>query len=214
MSIKVSIVEDDTVFRESMAILINGSEGFRCLGAYPHAEVPLTELPKSWPDVLLMDINLPKMSGIDCVAKLKAQYSAVQIIMLTAYMDSEQIFNSLKAGASGYLLKKTPPAKILESIEEAHAGGAPMSNVIARRVVQFFQAAEPKTAASATEVEALSTREMEILNCLAKGQRYKEIGDELSISPLTVRSHIRRIYDKLHVRSCSEAVLKAFGTGR
>src|SRR5436190_20392821 len=156
MPIKVSIVEDDTRFRESLEILIGGAEGFRCIGAYPNAEIALKEIPGNWPDVLLMDINLPKMSGITCVSKLKAMKPALQIIMLTAYVDNEQIFDSLKAGASGYLIKKTSAAKLLESISDVHTGGAPMSNNIARQLVEFFQQER-----GADETKDLSAREYE-----------------------------------------------------
>jgi DNA-binding NarL/FixJ family response regulator len=203
MSINVSIVEDDTRFRESLEILIGGAEGFRCLGAYPNAEVALKEIPANWPEVLLMDINLPKMSGILCVSKLKAMKPSLQVIMLTAYVDSEQIFDSLKAGASGYLIKKTSAAKLLESISDVHAGGAPMSNNIARQLVEYFQQDQ-----SSDETKSLSAREYEILSYLAKGHQTKEIGENLSISAWTVRAHIRSIYDKLHVQSRTEAVLK------
>src|SRR2546423_1662864 len=136
--IKVAIVEDDTRIRESLAVLISGADEFRCIGSYPDAETAIKELPRNWPDVLLSDINLPQMSGIECAAKLKALHPSLQIIMLTVYVDNELIFKSLKAGASGYLIKKTPPAKILEAIGDVHRGGAPMSNNIARKVVQYF----------------------------------------------------------------------------
>jgi DNA-binding NarL/FixJ family response regulator len=206
MPIDVSIVEDDSGFRESIAVLINGTEGFRCAGAYPNAEVALKAIPNNWPSVLLADINLPKMSGILCVSRLKSMRPSLHIIMLTAYMDGEKIFDSLKAGASGYLTKKTPPAKLIEAVADVYAGGAPMSNVIARKVVQFFQ---PKS--STDDTKNLSNREYEILSRLSKGNSYKEIGDNLSISALTVRTHIRNIYEKLHVHSRTEAVLKFLG---
>lgn len=206
MPIKVSIVEDDTPFRESLVAWLNGTEGFRCAGAYPNGETALREMPNNWPDVVLMDINLPRMSGIICVSKLKAMRPALHIVMLTAYVEEEPIFDSLKAGASGYLIKKTSPAKILDAITDVHAGGAPMSNAIALKVVQHFQQHRP-----ADEAQNLSAREHEILSLMAKGHQYKEIGDLLSISPLTVRTHIRRIYDKLHVTSRTEAVLKFLG---
>lgn len=208
MPIKVAIVEDDARFRESLAVLINGADGFRCVGAYPNAETALRELPRAWPDVLLMDINLPKMSGIECVQRLKEANRALQVIMVTVYMDSEQIFKSLKAGASGYLIKKTSPAKLLEAIAEVHAGGSPMSNQIARRVVQFFQEVEPN---AADETRNLSKRELEILGYLAKGYQYKEIAETLCISFQTVCAHVRHIYEKLHVRSRTEAVVKFLG---
>jgi DNA-binding NarL/FixJ family response regulator len=202
MPIKVAIVEDDTRFRESLAVLIGDGE-FRCIGTYPNAEVALKQIPRDWPDVLVTDINLPEMSGIDLVARLKEQRPPLQVIMLTVYMDSEQVFNSLKAGASGYLLKKTSPAKILEAITEVNAGGAPMSSAIARRVVQHFQ-----TGNSPDETKNLSKREQEILSLLAKGRQDKEIAELLSLSVFTVRSYIKNIYEKLHVRSRTEAVVK------
>ncbi|HZQ48197.1 MAG TPA: response regulator transcription factor [Verrucomicrobiae bacterium] len=206
MPIKVSIVEDDARFRESMAILIDGAEGFRCAGAYPNADTALLEIPKAWPDVVLMDINLPRVSGIVCVSRLKAIRPGLRVIMLTAYMDTRQIFDSLKAGASGYLIKKTPAARILDAITEVHTGGAPMSPTIARKVVDHFQEARPLN-----QVEALSAREYEILSHVVKGLQYKEIAEALSISAHTVRAHIRTIYEKLHVSSRTEAVLKFVG---
>lgn len=203
MPIKVAIVEDDARFRESLAIMVGGADGFSCIGAFPSAEVALKEFPRNWPEVVLMDINLPQMSGIECVAKLKVMKAAVQVIMVTVYMDNELIFKSLKAGASGYLIKKTPPSKILEAIADVHAGGSPMTNHIARKVVQFFQQTE-----SGDETENLSKRELEILSYLAKGYQYKEIADTLGIGFQTVCTHVRRIYEKLHVRSRTEAVVK------
>jgi len=203
MPIDVSIVDDDSAFRESMAAIINGSEGFRCVGSFPNAEVALKDIPKSWPNVVLADINLPKMSGIGCVSRLKTMRPDLQIIMLTAMMDGDMVFDSLKAGASGYLIKKTPPAKILEALTEVHSGGAPMSNCIARKVVSYFQQPFAKD-----ETACLTRRELEILTCLAKGAQYKEIADLLSINVLTVRTHIHHIYEKLHVRSRTEAVVK------
>lgn len=203
--IKVSIIEDDSRFRESLAILIDGAEGFRCLHHYPNAETALKELPRNWPDVLLMDINLPKMSGIMCVSRLKAMKTDLQVIMLTAYMDGQQIFDSLKAGASGYLIKKTSPGEILEAIKEVHAGGAPMSTAIARKIVQYFHQEQ------SAEVRSLTARECELLGLLAKGHQDKEIADMLSISALTVRTHLRNIYEKLHAKSRTEAVMKFLG---
>jgi DNA-binding NarL/FixJ family response regulator len=203
MPIRVAIVEDDSGFRESLAVLIGGADEFRCVGSYPNAEIALKGISREWPDVVLMDINLPQMSGIECVAKLKQLKPTLQIMMLTVYLDNEQIFNSLKAGASGYLLKKTSPAKIMDAIAEIHAGGAPMSMSIARKVVQVFQKEN-----HADETKCLTRREYEILTHLAKGSQYKEIAEALSVSIATVRSHIQNIYDKLHVRSRTEAVVK------
>jgi DNA-binding NarL/FixJ family response regulator len=204
--IKVAIVEDNTKVRESLSALISGSEGFRFAGAFPNAEVALKRLPIEWPDVVLMDINLPQMSGIELVEKLKTQRPSLYVIMLTVYADNEMIFESLKKGASGYLLKKTAPAKILEAIGDVFAGGSPMTNTIARQVVEFF-----REKSSPQETENLTRREQEILIYLARGQQYKEIADTLSISVETVRSHLQHIYHKLHVRSRTEAVVKFLG---
>ena len=203
MPIKVAILEDDSRLRESLAVLINGSDDLRCIGEYPNAETALKEIPGNWPDVLVTDINLPRLSGIECVARLKEQRPALQVIMLTICGDDEQIFESLKAGASGYLIKKTSPAKILEAIVDVHSGGSPMTSAIARKVVKCFQ----QKKASKPELD-LTKRETEILSLMAEGQQYKEIADALGISPLTVRTHIQHIYEKLHVRSRTEAVVK------
>lgn len=208
MPIKVAIVEDDCRLREGLEMLIQGTIDFRCIATFPDAETALKDLPKEWPDVLLMDINLPKMSGIQCVGKLKVMRPGIQVIMLTVYADDEKIFQSLQAGATGYMLKKTPPVKILEALQDVHQGGSPMSNEIARKVVGVFQ-----KNSSQDETANLSRREHEILTYLAKGYHYKEIADQLSISVLTVGTHIRNIYEKLHVRSRTEAVLKYFGKG-
>ncbi len=202
--IKVTIVEDTDEIREGLAVLINGSDGFSCVGTYPSGEAALKGIPSSMPDVVLMDIGLPGMSGIECVHRIKSGYPKIQCMMLTVYEDDERIFDSLIAGASGYILKKTPPAKLLEAILDVHKGGSPMSSQIARKVVQTFQ----KDGISIQDTENLTRREEEILSYLAKGFRYKEIADTLFISIETVRTHIRNIYEKLHVRSRTEAVLK------
>lgn len=205
MIIKVAIVEDDAKVREGLSFLINGTSGFSCAGTYSNAEVAIKELPQDWPDVLLMDINLPKMSGIECSTKLKALRPGLQIIMLTSYDDNEWIFNSLKAGASGYLSKQSQPTEILEAIRDVRSGGSPMSSFIARKVVQYFQ--KP----CQDGMENLTHREFEILDLLSKGYQHKEIADKLSISPGTTRNHLQNIYNKLHVRSRTEAVLKFLG---
>jgi DNA-binding NarL/FixJ family response regulator len=207
MNIQIAIVEDEKTVREGLKFLIDGTEGYTCVAVYPNAEEALLEVIDIQPDVVLMDIHLPGMSGIECVAKLKEKKPDFQIVMLTIYEDDEQIFKSLAAGAHGYILKKTPPAKLLEAISEVHQGGSPMSSQIARRVVDFFQVKE----VSALENENLSAREQEILSYLAKGYRYKEIADILCISIETVRTHIRNIYEKLHVHSRTEALLKYLG---
>ena len=204
MTIKVAIVEDNEKIREGLAILIDGSDGFQCSAAYESAEEALRKLPSYKPDVVLMDIQLPKMSGIDCVAKIKERTPEVQIMMLTVYEDNEMVFKSLVAGATGYILKRTPPAELLDAIKELHEGGSPMSDQIARKVVQAFQ----QMGKSSKSTENLSEREMEILSYLAKGYHDKEIADHFFLSIKTVRTHLRNIYRKLHVRSRTEAVLK------
>lgn len=202
--IKVSVVEDDDEVRQSLVVLINGSEGYTCVSSHRSAEDAVLGIPTRQPDVVLMDINLPRQSGIECVRQLKAQLPELQFLMLTMYEDPDLIFKSLAAGASGYLLKRTSPAKILEAIVEVRQGGAPMSSKIARVVVQYFQqlkGPDPKT-------ESLSRREKELLDLLAQGYRYKEIAESLGISFDTVRAHLRNIYHKLQVRSRTEAVVK------
>lgn len=204
--VTVALVEDIDDIRDGLAALINGSHGFRCLETYANAEDALRCIPLLKPDVTLMDINLPGMSGIACTRALKSKIPDMQIVVLTAYENDTQVFESLKAGASGYLLKKTPPVKLLEAIEDVVKGGSPMSSQIARKVVQTFHS----VGAFSKEVETLTIREQEILSYLAKGYRYKEIADTLFISVETVRTHLRNIYEKLHVRSRTEAVLKVF----
>lgn len=204
MSIKVSIVEDDERLRKSLSLLIEGSGRCRCLASYGTAEDALKKIPQEPPNVVLVDINLPKMSGVDLVRRLKSSMPQLQIVMHTVYEDSDQIFAALEAGASGYLLKRSSPAKLLEAIEDVFEGGAPMSSHIARKVVASFQ----KRGLSARASENLSPREEEILNLVAKGYINKEIADQLGISPETVHTHLKSIYEKLHVRSRTEAVVK------
>lgn len=205
MPIKVSIVEDDRGIRENLSVLIGGSPGFSCASTHGSAEEALKQIPLKSADVVLMDINLPKLSGIECVRQLKAKMPRVQFLMLTVYEDSDMIFKALGAGASGYLLKRTPPARLLDALAEVHTGASPMSGKVARIVVQYVQRMKQAAAAS---TELLSKREQEILDLLAKGYRYKEIADLLTISYDTVRSHIRNIYDKLQVHSRTEAVVR------
>ncbi len=204
MAIKVSIIEDDDWIRENLAAQIGRTGKFCCAGSYQNGEDALKQLPHNPPDVVLMDINLPHMNGIECVRKLKSLLPTVQVMMLTVYEDSERIFNSLLAGASGYLLKRTPQAEILEAIEQVHQGNSPMSGHIARKVVQYFnQRGSPDS-----EIEKLSKREREVLDHLAQGIPYKEIADVLGLSIDTVRMHIKGIYGKLHVHSRGEAVAR------
>jgi len=207
MAIKVSIVEDNDQLRTTLAKMIARSEGFECLGHHPSAEAGLAAIPNEKPDVVLMDINLPGMNGVECVRKLKQILPNTQVVMLTAYEDTENIFNSLAAGAAGYLLKRSKSQEILDAVRDVLNGGSPMSTHIARKVVQSFQS-RPAAAPSEPEAE-LSPREQEVLNLLSQGFMYKEISDKLGISFETVRTYIRRIYEKLHVRTRTEAVAKA-----
>src|ERR1017187_6433297 len=202
--INVAIVEDDARVRAELAKLIERAAGFCCLGIYADGETALTEIPRQKPDVVLMDINLPGMSGIECVRRLKAVLPSVQIIMLTGYDEVGQLFKSLMAGACGYLLKRTPSDKLLEAITEARLGGAPMTRKIARKVVQYFN----ELGVVSPEVGSLSKREQETLALLAEGFRYKEIAGKLDISYNTVREYVHSIYQKLHVTSRAEALLK------
>ncbi len=212
-AIQVALVEDDPNLRANLIAMLNSSAGFECQAAYPDGKSALRGIPANRPDVVLMDINLPGMLGTECVRQLKDLTPNLPVLMLTVYEDSEQIFKSLMSGATGYLLKRTPRDKLLEAIREVDAGGAPMSRQIARRVVQFFQKVNelPKDVQTPSVVVSLSEREKEVLAALAKGYAYKEIADQLKISFETVRTHLRTIYEKLHVHSRTEAVLKYLG---
>lgn len=208
MTRSVAIVEDDAGIRDNLKALLNGSPGYRCVCVCSSAERALVEIPHCRPDVVLMDINLPRMSGIECVARLKAKIPDVLVLMLTVYDDGDSIFRALKAGASGYLVKRLASDKLLDAIEEVCEGGSPMSCQIARKVVQFFHQAGPSEKVS----ENLSPRELEILDLLVAGRFFKEIADRLGISGETVRTHVNHIYRKLHVRSRTEAVVKYLRT--
>lgn len=204
MNIRVAIVEDDIKVRKSLEVLIEGSFGFNCFATYGDGESALRGLPKEKPDVVLMDINLPKMNGIECVQKLKQKMPDMLIIMLTVYEDTQKIFSSLKAGAVGYLLKSSRPDEIIQAVTDVYEGGSPMTTQIARKVVQSFYRDDSKN----NEIVHLTEREHEILDLLSKGYIYKEIADQLFISPDTVHNHLRHIYEKLHVHSRTEAVVK------
>ncbi len=204
MPIKVAIVEDDEGIRTSLAALVRRASALRWAGDYPDAETALKEIPRKPPDVVLMDINLPGINGVECVRQLKTAVPEVQFLMLTVYEDSDSLFNSLKAGASGYLLKRTASARLLEAIRDVHAGGSPMTPQLARRVVQFFS----KTTAGESPVARLTAGEKDFLDQLANGYAYKEIADRMKISIDTVRSYVRTVYEKLHVHSRTEAVVK------
>ena len=207
MRIKVSIVEDSRGTRESLSELIGRAPGLRCVGAHANGEQALQSIPQEIPDVVLMDINLPGMSGIECVSRLKARLPRLQVLMLTTYEESDLIFDSLRSGASGYLLKNMPPGELIQAVEQVHSGGAPMSMQIARKVVTHFQQIKRPS----SEVEKLTRREQEILALLAKGYLYKEIADQLGISLSTVRAHLHTVYEKLHVQSRTQAVVKFLG---
>jgi DNA-binding NarL/FixJ family response regulator len=211
-SIAVSIIEDDAGVRSSLVRLINSSPGYRCVSQHSSAESALDEIPKLKPDVALMDINLPGINGVECVRKLKPMLPRTQVIMLTVYQNTDHIFKALAAGATGYLLKQTPPSELLAAIRDVNAGGSPMSGHIARKIVQSFQETEKKT--TSAEAATLSPREAEVLDLLAKGFLYKEIADQMKISYATVHTHIRHVYEKLHVRSRTEAVAKHLGQNR
>lgn len=206
MPLRISIVEDDPAVRQSLACVIQGSPDFECLGAYGSAEEALSEVPHHLPDVLLMDIGLPGRNGIECTAALKAAHPGLQVLILTTYDESKSIFEALRAGASGYLLKRSRPEELLKAIGEVHAGGAPMSPGIARLVVSHFHRLNHPHPANA--VENLTQRELEVLQHLAKGLLYKEVAESLGIGIGTVRTHVEAIYRKLHVQTRTEAVLK------
>ncbi len=208
--IKVIITEDNDTIREGLNLLINATEGMECIARFTNCEDMLADLPNYNPDVFLQDIGLPGMSGIEGVINIIHQISDATILMLTVFEDEENIFEALKAGASGYLLKKTPPAQLIEAIKDAYHGGSPMSSNIARKVVTFFKQAP---SSKSKESYRLSEREKDIMASLAEGNSYKIIADKLFISIDTVRSHIRNIYKKLHVHNQSEAVAKAFKNG-
>ncbi|HEX5555158.1 MAG TPA: response regulator transcription factor [Chitinophagaceae bacterium] len=207
--ITISIVEDLEAIRNGVVNAIGESEDLLCISAYEKAEDALEELGVLKPDITLMDINLPGMDGIACIKKLKAKCPEMQFMMFTIYDNSEQVFEALAAGANGYLLKKTPHEQILEALRELHQGGAPMSTHIARKVVSAFQ---KKTGIPESD-NPLSPREQEVLKLLSKGYLYKEIGDRLQISTGTVRQHIHKIYEKLHVQNRTEALNKYYGSG-
>lgn len=209
--ISVCIVDDNRDLRNALEEIISMSEGYECVGTLGTAEEAIRQIPELQPDVVLMDINLgTEESGIDCVRVLKQQVPATNFMMCTVYEEDEKIFQALSAGASGYILKKTAPARLLGAIRELYQGGAPMSSQIARKVVAAFQG-KPAASSETEALDGLSNREKEILEQLSKGLMYKEIAAELFISPETVRKHVYHIYEKLHVTNRIEAVNKYFG---
>jgi len=205
MALRVAIVEDDPRWRANLELLLRETEGLECVGSYPSGEAAVADLPRRSPQVVLMDINLPKMSGVECTRQLRALLPEVQIVMLTVYDDSDRIFQALQMGANGYLLKRASADEILQAIQDVHRGGAPMSAYIARKVVQSFQ----HPAAPTRPDEVLSKRESEVLSYVSRGYSDKEVAEALGLTPATVRSYLKTIYGKLHVHSRTQAIAKA-----
>lgn len=201
--ISVAIVDDDTHVLSNLSWMIDQADGFRCVGTFNGCDDLLTHLAAPLPDVILMDIGLPGKSGIECTREVKRLYPGIRIVMQTVYSDDEKIFESLRAGAIGYILKKSPIIKVLQAVSDAFEGGAPMSGEVARRVLTFFH--EPEID---DEMASLSPREHEVLEALIEGRSYKAISEKLYLSVHTVRFHIHHIYEKLHVRSRGEAMAK------
>ena len=206
MGISVAIIEDDAVLRKQLSALVNSAPGFTCIGSYGSGEEAQSEMPRHPPDVVLMDLKLPGMSGVECTYRLKKVLPQAQVLILTAFAENDQIFKALAMGAGGYLLKRTVPARILTAITEIHEGGAPMTGYIARKVVQSF------ALRTGPETLTLSPREEQVLALVARGELNKEIAAELGLTLETVRGYLKSIYDKLHVRSRTEAAMKFFGT--
>jgi DNA-binding NarL/FixJ family response regulator len=207
--IRVTVIEDQRDTRDGLVSLVGGSAGYRIVGSYGSMEDALRGLAGASADVALLDIALPGMSGIEGVKRLRAEHAALQVLMLTIYDDQARVFEAICAGATGYLLKDTPPARLLEAIAEIHKGGAPMSPDIARKVITMFAKAAPPPG----DARQMTPREIDVLNLLADGHSYKTAAAALSISPETIRFHLRNIYDKLHVHSKSEAVVRALRAG-
>lgn len=203
LPIRVAIIDDDDDIREGIRWMIENSNGFECVGSFNHCSAGIEKFSETPPDVVLMDIGMPGTSGIECVGKIKLEFPDIQVLMLTVYSEDEKVFQSLRAGAVGYLLKKTPADKLLDAIRDAYAGGAPMSGEIARKVLMYFQQPHGDLPPS-----TLSTREVEVLNLLIEGHSYKVIADKLFLSIHTIRFHLHNIYAKLHVSTRAEAVAK------
>jgi len=206
--IKVAIVEDNDNLRKILAELINDAKNLKLVGAFADGLAAVEGIPRVQPEVVIMDIELPGLDGVECVRKLKAQLPAVNFLMLTVYGDSDRLFDSIKAGAGGYLLKRTSSARLVQAVEELHAGGSPMTPQLARQVVEFISGLSKSSDRSNSELASLSPTQKRTLDELARGYAYKEIADHLGISVDGVRNHIRKIYEKLHVHSRTEAVIK------
>jgi DNA-binding NarL/FixJ family response regulator len=210
MSVRLAIIEDDAPLRRIFTSWLRRAHEIQLVGEYDSAETALATIGRDRPDIVLTDINLPGLNGIECVRRMKAQLPQTQFMMLTVYEDAEKIFSALEAGASGYLLKRTTEPQLLAAIADLQSGGSPMTSAIARKVVQSFQ--KPKSVRPAGDGVQLSPREKEILELLARGYLYKEIAESLKISVPTVNAHIRNMYEKLHVHSRSQAVARYIGT--
>ena len=208
MNIRVCVFDDNKKVRDALGMIIKGTEGFEWCGSFSDCNDLTRDFKKAMPDVVMMDIQMPGKSGIDAVKELRSQFQEVKILMLTNFDDDDKIFSAICFGASGYLLKNTPPVKIIEAIKEVYEGGAPMTPVIAQKVLRMFRNHPPAESAPEKDYH-LSAREKEVLECLVKGMSLKMVGENLHISYDTVRSHIKHIYEKLHVVSMTEAVAKA-----
>jgi len=206
MEIRVAIFEDNKLVRDALQTILNGTPGYACSGAFTDGNRWDQDIRRSNPDVILMDIEMPGLNGIEITKRITEKFPEIKILIQTVFNDSDKIFNALCAGASGYILKSDPPHKYLEAINEVYNGGAPITSTIAKKILQMF----PKTPARSSEADKLSAREQEILQLLMKGYSYKMIAPELKITLETVRTHIKRIYEKLHVHSASEAIAKIF----
>lgn len=206
MPIKVSIVDDDDGIRSGLASLIKSSPTLHLCGIYPDGRTALDELSEQIPDVVLMDINMPGMNGVECVRQIKMVWPQIQVLMLTVYEDSDILFKSFRAGASGYLLKRTAPARLIQAIHEINTGGSPITPQMARRLVQYFS--QPANRAEDGEVSKLSPNEREFLTHLSSGYTYKEIAERMTTSIDNVRGYVRTVYEKFHVHSRTEAVVK------
>lgn len=213
MSIRVVVFDDNALFLDSMSLLIDDAPGFTLAGAYTDCTDIAQKIGESQPDVVMMDIEMPGVNGIEGVRQIKKNFSKINVLMQTSFEDDDKVFNAICAGASGYILKNTMPARILESIVEVYQGGSPMSPSVARKVLGFLQLPSPATAKAEVPDYNLSNREKEVLSCLVKGMSYKMIADTCHISYETVRSHMKNIYEKLHVASMTEAVAKAINQG-
>jgi DNA-binding NarL/FixJ family response regulator len=209
MPIRVAIFEDNKLVRESFEAILNGTDGFICTGSYAHCNNLYADLNKSRPDVVLMDIGMNGVNGIEAAIMIKEKYAHIKILIQTVFEDDDKIFAAICAGASGYILKKTSPAKLIDALSDLNSGGAPMSSGVAARVLHLFQQFAPANKKE-SEVEILSNREKEILSLIKEGYNFRQIAEKLFISYDTVRTHVRSIYRKLHVNSVNQAIVKAF----